>query len=291
VLSAAIAALGGLCVMRMKGDGYKNKHTMSSLLKFQAQHWRTLAVSAAFNPDKAPEVWNQSMRPTDWIKENGIGLKRVPGAATASAGLDEDACARAFHKQLGEPWRGLEPTTPIHVRCLCLIFALHYLNKEIVVGKEKVNAGLWLREEIAVCYATLKGANLKSRLEELTKPYVSDKKVNEVLEKRMKGYAYTNTALYELLLQARKRRGVLAAAEFLWLKGEDRSLWYVLNNCGRRAFLVEGGGAVAHHDAEKIGGQPLIEPHVAEAVNGVKDYLDSHGIDDIEAFFTVKDEL
>lgn len=283
VVCALIAGMAALTILKMKGDGYKRKHNMASLAHEQARHWRTLTTSAHFKPDTAPPEWDQSMRPTDWIKGNAIRLTREEG-------LDEEACVRAFASQLGEVWRkGIEPETPIHVRCLCTIFALHYLNTDTNVGTkrkpQKVGAGLHLREEVAVAYTLHSGAALTARLEELIGPYAHDARVNKVIEKYTKGYAYTNTAVWNLLSESRKKRGVLASAEFLWLKGVDRTLWYGLNNCGRRAFLVEGGGVIAHYDAERIGGQPLIEPHVAEAVKGVKDYLDQHHIDDIEAFF------
>lgn len=71
--------------------------------------------------------------------------------------------------------------------------------------------------------------------------------------------------LLGLLAYARKRRGVLASAEFVWLKGVDRGLWYALTNLGRGAFLVEGLAAMDHYHHEMAEGRPSREPRVDNA--------------------------
>jgi hypothetical protein len=82
--------------------------------------------------------------------------------------------------------------------------------------------------------------------------------------------------LIAMLLAARKRRGVLASAEFLWLKGVDRGLWYALANAGRGTFLVEGLAAMDHYHHELVDGAPSRHPRIDNAVaslNGITDTL------------------
>jgi len=50
-----------------------------------------------------------------------------------------------------------------------------------------------------------------------------------------------------MLASGRTRSGVLSTGEFVWLKAVDRSLWYALNNLGRRSFHVEGLAAMAQY--------------------------------------------
>jgi intracellular multiplication protein IcmP len=290
VITGAIAALGMLCYHRMAGAKFTNGHTMATLLNAQAEFWGTLAVSAAFNPDKATKNWDQSMRPTDWLRENKIAL-------TKESGLDETACRKVLESHLGEVWNGLEPETPLHVRALMVIFGLHFQFVPSLADKKKT-ASLQLREDLARSYAATQGGpEFEKAMDELTKDWANDKRVMDAIENVTRpvfdpktkttrgGFAYTNTALCEMLSACRKQRGVLASAEILWVKGVDRTLHYCLNNVGRRAFHVESAGAISHWHSEKVVDQALVEPHVDEALVGVKTYFEDHHLGDLEAFF------
>ena len=76
-----------------------------------------------------------------------------------------------------------------------------------------------------------------------------------------------------VLRWARAQGGVLAPAQFLWLRAEDRALWYPLNNLGRRAFHSEGAGAMAHFMAEEAAKKPLPIPRVDTAIVTLNTYL------------------
>lgn len=291
-IAAIIAGLAVLCYKKMAGNKFTQKMNMATFMRMQAEYWRTLSVSAYFDPDKAPRNLDQSMRPTDWLRENKI-------AVTRDGGMDEDACRKALEAHLGPHWSGLEPSTPLHVRALMVIFALHFQNLSTEVNGKKMNAALNLREDVAHAYATMPaGAALDRRIDELTKTWAVNKHVMAAIEHitrpdmqtRKGGFAYTNTALMQMLSECRKQRGVLASAEILWIKGVDRTLHYCLNNVGRRAFHVESAGAISHWHAERVSEQALVEPHVEEALIGVKAYLEEHRISDLESFFSSRKE-
>ncbi len=280
VYIAAILAMAGWCMFKMKGNGFTSKHDMNSLANAQAINWRTLTPGAVFKPDTAPKEWDQARRPTDWIKDNGIRLNREEG-------LDVEKVDEILVTHLGDVWRGYTPDLPVHVRALAVIFALHHIGKATKVDGETKPYALILREDVAVAYATMpKGAALDARIEALLKPFAGEKKMLSAIENVLdpKKHAYVNTALYAQLIKARKRRGVLGAGELLWVKGVDRTLWYVINNAGRRAYHVEGAGAVAHYDAERVTGSALIEPHIGQARYGVETYLREQFISDIDEF-------
>jgi len=72
------------------------------------------------------------------------------------------------------------------------------------------------------------------------------------------------------LLELARTDGVLATAEFLWLKPIDRPLWYMLNSVGRQTAFPEIAGVFAHWVAEKRLDRPLKVPMVEEAVKALE---------------------
>nr|WP_235603260.1 hypothetical protein [Piscirickettsia litoralis] len=62
----------------------------------------------------------------------------------------------------------------------------------------------------------------------------------------------------------------MSTASLLWLKPQNRLLWYVLNNVGRRAVFIEGAAIRAHWLAEKALMQPIVTPMVKKATDGLE---------------------
>ena len=87
-------------------------------------------------------------------------------------------------------------------------------------------------------------------------------------------------AMMELLVEARRRAGVLAPAQFAWLKFVDRHLWYALHSLGYETDglgryphpnpRVEAIGARDHWAAERAAGAPLIEPNLSRAIETLR---------------------
>ncbi len=59
-------------------------------------------------------------------------------------------------------------------------------------------------------------------------------------------HAYVGTVMSALLEGARERFGALATGEFRWLKVLDRTLYYALDQVGRRVAWTEAAGVRAH---------------------------------------------
>src|SRR3546814_2501794 len=72
-------------------------------------------------------------------------------------------------------------------------------------------------------------------------------------------HAYQISAVLSVLQWARKRGGVLAPAEFMWLKPYNRPAWYALNGLGTNTHLVEACGAIAHWKVEAFQNRPIPE--------------------------------
>lgn len=86
-------------------------------------------------------------------------------------------------------------------------------------------------------------------------------------------HAYLNTLMIALLERARTR-GILATADFIWLRPIDRVLFYTLNNVGRNnpknaTGYAEGGGPMAHFMVEDTRGCATPNPEIGEAVIGL----------------------
>ncbi|MGD1524493.1 hypothetical protein [Vibrio owensii] len=134
--------------------------------------------------------------------------------------------------------------------------------------------------------AKKKKAKVK-RSEFLKEKYINglifDKKFKKAIQesaaqKTMSQHSFIRTGIMSLLEEARQS-GVISCAEFNWLKGEDRVLWYALESVGRKVSFVESSGPFAHWLVELQLGQPLNHAEVQEAVTGLYkalrlDYVD-----------------
>jgi intracellular multiplication protein IcmP len=275
-IALPIAIMAGVIGWKMKGRAFtrkfslaRNKKGLANFADYQAEHWKVAFPGAKFDPDNAPKIEDPARTPFEWMRDNGIALN--------AKGLDREATEKAFALQIGEHWPGFA-SAPIYVRGLAVMCALnasrHKATREF---KEKL-ALIWAGPE----------KDREKATEVLYLPYLKDPKIIESIDKIAEGHAFTSTVMAALLLWARKKGGVTASAEFRWLKAVDRSLWYTLNNVGRRAFHVEGAGPTCHFFAEQVIQRKLPDPFVEKAVEGLQMYIDDHGIEDLEAFFNGK---
>ncbi len=161
---------------------------------------------------------------------------------------------QVFVQQLGAPFSGVEKMK-IQYRALFAIFAA-----KANADRDAANN---LLLQIATSSAT--GHLDFSGTDELIKKHINSDLVQRVISK----HAFELTVMATMLGVARMD-GVLASAEFLWLKPTDRPLWYMLNTTGRRVAPVEISGAYAHWLAEKAIGRKLTVPMIEEATNALE---------------------
>ncbi|PCI00227.1 MAG: hypothetical protein COB76_03920 [Alphaproteobacteria bacterium] len=102
---------------------------------------------------------------------------------------------------------------------------------------------------------------------------VKNKNIAGPTLKQCNRHAFVTTALIGALAFARSEGGVLAPAQFVWLRGHDRPLWYPLNNLGRQAFHAEAMGAMSHYRAEKQVQRPIPKSMVIDAVKVLDAFL------------------
>ncbi len=256
----------------LKGPKTQFRETLGleGLMKRQAQVFPVIQPFVGFNPSKQPPrapgspvpaelpLFAEALGPEEWIAYNNIP---VPDGQ-----LDEEKCQQAFSKQLGKRWGGwqkLEPYQQVLLASFCL-----------KASRKRSEADAML-SRIAKCWDHKKGLRLnKDRsLVKDARNILKNGGLSKSTLAKCNQHAFQTTALLKALENARNEGGVLAPAQFVWLRGHDRNLWYPLNNLGRQSFHAEALGAMAHFQSERRTSRPIPVPKVKDAVDMLKEYM------------------
>ena len=274
--TAFILLLAAICTVRATPSRFKRAFDLDGLMREQATSFPAGAAHVArhlrlVSPASAePRPADFALTPQEWLERFG---RRQDGS------FDQAAAHDALRDQLGPRWTEPEAADP-SVRCLFTVFALHMA--------ERRDEALQLLGTIAAGL----GDQAEDRPEGPDKPLALDRAVVARADTILSGmdaedargvasrHAYTNPALMELLVEARRRAGVLAPAQFAWIKLVDRRLWYALHSLGYETdglgrYLhpnprVEAIGARDHWSAERAVGGPVIEPNLNRAVEALR---------------------
>lgn len=267
-ISFALLTIGLYTLLFTPHFKFATKHSLESLIVTQAKMWPIISPIVKFNPSKSgrvlgstvPEklpIFAEALSPEEWISWNRIPL--------ANGIPERDAVRRAFIQQLGPRWTGDIPSLPLHIRALLAAFVLKGIQKreesDVFLGR------------LAEAWSPEKGFSPSFELVADIKKILNDPARGGKIVPFLNHHAWRTTAILGALQWARNNGGVLAPAQFLWIRAEDRALWYPLNNLGRRAFHSEGAGAMAHFMAEASAKKPLPIPRVDTAVITLNTYL------------------
>lgn len=237
----------------------------------------------------SPTTWNRSMRPEEWLLLNGLsydrdehhalmsGVAAVPPIACEMRHrwehIEMESIAEVLSAQLRTPWTGVKSLRPSH-RAIFAVMALFY-------GYD-ISGGNRLLEDLAIVSSDIGVKRGKMDAALRSEPDMM-KRIDGIalgdhgkkLASLAACHAWVESAFPTFLHHARKDRGVLPSAAFLWLKAEDRLMWYILNNVGNEAIMVEAAGAMAHSRAEAQIGRPMVRPAVYQAARAIlEDYMD-----------------
>ncbi len=264
-----LALFGVLSYKFSSGHQLTSIYTLEDLIVAQSKSWPIITPIVRFNPATAVQralgqpvpdtlpMFAEALSPEEWLAFNQIAVQDKQ--------IDRDAAARAFVKQLGVRWQGADKL-PLHLQALYAAFALK--------GARKRDDADQLLSEIADCWTPKRGLKLTSPLKSKIRRILRDPKTGGELAKIASKHAFVVTAMIDCVIWCRAQGGVLAPAAFLWLRAQDRPLWYALNNSGRRTFHAEAAGATAHFYAERMLKRALPMPKVESAVNALQDYMD-----------------
>lgn len=271
-VSAIILGLSILIAFKMKGGGYARTFSLGGgkgkplgLNDYQSQVWKVATSSATFDPDGRNKSIMPASTPFEWLRDNKVSFE--------NGILDRDAAEEAFIKQLGVQWDGVKKAGLIH-QAIAILCGLHMLKRKEALPE---------REALSIAWSN--GQDGTKQMQEMVDRHIGDEKLIKVIERFTNKHAYAQPALIALLDAARARGGVLASADFLWLRWTDRNLHYALNNVGRRRFHTEGAASICHYFAEKATGNPNPDPYVENAIDGIEDYLEEQGIESLSEFW------
>ena len=236
----------------------------------------------------AAQAWQRAMRPEEWLVATGLTLdpKVIESAEQADwrlpdremearhrwRELDLHSLMEVLSGQLGRPWSGYGGLRPCLKALSAAMAAFH--DYDLETGRELLDDLGRLVDSIqarpGLDAAIMAEDGFIDRVERIleTRP-------GQGLLEVANRHAWLESAFPSMLAAARFKRGVLPPATFLWLKAEDRPLWYVLDSVGSEAIMVEAAGAMAHYRAEVQIGAPVRRPAVYQAARALlEDYLD-----------------
>lgn len=197
--------------------------------------------------------WAMSLSPMLFCKKHDLlSVEQVNEKYIAT--LRRGSAHRILSLQLGPKWCGPE-RLPLYLTALFAVFAA------CINGDKK--SAISLLDQIAI--SSVSGQLNFDGATELMRKHANTKSVVKITSL----HGYITTMLASMLVGARTA-GVLATAEFIWLKPIDRRMWYMLNTVGRPTAVAEISGAYAHWLAEKKLGLPLAVPMVEEGVRGLE---------------------
>lgn len=251
--------------------GYEKVDEGANFAAFQARKWRSTITSALFDPDRRDPRWVPQLTPVEFCMK--IGIKSADDISL------NQKLTEALSAQCGKRILTIRKF-PVHARA---ILALGWLNRQRQTDRRDTLAGdlaeLCEPHDTIEVYKSGKMPKVRA----LVDPVLDDEAVayfDEFLE-RHHGWRTAMIAMVGACGPNRKygggQTGVFASATFLWLKGLDRTLWYCLNNIGRRSrFHIEGAGAIAQYQWEKVN-QIDATPHVEGVIRGVlSDFAAEH---------------
>ncbi|KZX57841.1 hypothetical protein A3709_19650 [Halioglobus sp. HI00S01] len=176
-----------------------------------------------------------------------------------------EAANELWLRQLGPLWTGIENLEE-HEAALFIIWCAFGLMMDRT-AKRFIDqfAGSWMpRESDASGGANIDTTGIWELWEEI-------RHHEEIIELQQK-HAYVSTMLVGALVFGRSK-GKLPPAEFLWLKPENRVVWYALHQEGGECTWSEANGIRSHYVAEVNAQGAVYEPYVTSAQEAMLKYI------------------
>ncbi|MCB1529460.1 MAG: type IV secretion system protein [Rhodospirillales bacterium] len=272
IVGGIISLIGLWAIFKGPGTQYRQRFNLDGLIKFQAGAFPIISPFVKFNPSNQPPrppgspvpaelpLFAEALGPEEWLAYNSIPIP--------DGKLDEGAAFRAFAQQLGPRWQGaakLPPYKQILLASCCLKACRKRRDADDLLSR------------LAKCWSHDKGLDLKKDrgLVKDARKILKNRDLAGKMLSQCNQHAWQTTALLRGVTVAREEGGVLAPAQFVWLRGYDRALWYPLNNLGRHTHHPEALGAIAHYKAEKMAKRPIPRAKVGDAVQTMVDYMNS----------------
>jgi hypothetical protein len=216
--------------------------------------------------------------------------------------INVESMHKHFVEEIGKPWSGIESMS-MEKKCILAIILPKLLRnpklsvkmnnnlsrayagaKLIKKGKNTIEDPKHKKEimkyralihkeveEILLDYFPPKTVETK-KFGFVKKQSENKKKMNPLIANVINEHFYEKI-IFSVFLDNARKTGVLASCEFLWLKKENRDLWYIMSQTGRTASFCECSGAWSHLLTERKVGRKVATPMVQKAVDAADKYL------------------
>ncbi|MDB6096376.1 MAG: icmP [Francisellaceae bacterium] len=244
---------------------FKNKYDMNRLRQNQEDLWPQIQPVTKLdlvtqNLDEGP--WAMAMTPIQYCKKYHLVKIEIikPNELVFSKevkfkiSLLKDRAEKILSAQLGRLWQGVGKL-PMHRLAILAVF--------IARGCRDTKAATDIVAQLSSSAAS--GKMNYEGVEALCNKHIQNDRVQTLFN----NHAYELTVMASMLLFARED-GVVASADFLWVKPIDRKLWYVLNTIGRQTHFVEVGGIMSHWMTESSLRRALRVPQIHEALKALE---------------------
>jgi len=273
---ALVLGLAALSFFRAGNARFTRAFDLDKLMAEQAKTSRSTAAFVGRNLTLSgvragdPRPADPALHVSEWIAKY----------AQKDGRFHEASARRELVRQLGAEWKGRSSASPT-VRCMLAAFALHGVQRRNEAAgllgllseglpTDKTDSGDGPEKPLAFDPKTLAVAD---RVLAETKAAVW---VIEIMD----AHHFTTPGLMSVLNAARLRSGVLAPAQFAFLKLVDRRLWYALHALGfesdgvidhpHPSQRIEAIGARAHWAAEHAVGAPIPTPEFGAAIAAIR---------------------
>lgn len=259
VITPLLFILAAITYFKFGGRRFVRTYSMQSLRDIEAQNWPQITPILSLDlvkEDIEKGPWSMAQLPVDFCKKHQMISPTTKNERNVWQ-LDKGIAHRVLTSQVGPLWTS-PLDLPIHIKALLVIFIAR-------ADRDRQLANHLLAQ---ISRSAAGGKLDFSGVEEALQKCAN----NRIIQWLSGHHAYVYTFMASLIEIARTN-GVLASAEFLWLKPVDRRLWFVLNSVGRQTAVVEVAGAYSHWKTEKKLGRALRTPMIDEAVNALEECM------------------
>lgn len=276
MLAFILLSLGGLITWRnVSARAPSRKHDLESLIAQEASYYPQVTMFKNVHPEKDSPVTAGSFawrtRPDYWLIQKKIYVGFTPNHDEATnwqprdGAIDAEMLREALVAQLGAPVTSLAAADVNYRRVLAILCAQACLDFDTAEQLVK-SYGLAFGKEGDLAAADQAGDAALAK-------YASDRRVTSVLSK----HGFLTTFTHALFLRA-KHNGNLPPNLFLWVKPLDRTLWYIISDCGIQRPSIETAAIRSHYEWEKGVGHAIQIPCIEPAFDGVMNYCTSSGL-------------
>lgn len=275
-------AMGAYIYLKHPSQKFKRRWDMFSLSKKEVALWPCITPVLNANLLKTPIEtgrWAWSTTPKEWVEKNKLWenyeeISPVSGLSVTRRRLHRERAEHALVAQLGPRFTSFNELPPYLKALLGSFMAKICGDKRtaLKILNQLSSSSSAVGVETNDLSAKLVLGNFDTALGVATFERYKD---NEVVTKLVSRHAYLSTAMLALLDKARSS-GVVASAEFLWLKPVNRTLFYMFNALGRRTCWMESAGIFAHYQAELQTNKKVLRPYVKTALDGLESYLEEY---------------